>query len=181
MMGDFFFTAENEDQTAALGAALAELLPPGTTVALCGPLGAGKTRLVQALAAALGVDRREVVSPTFVMVQEYSGRREIVHIDAYRVKNVEEFYALGTDEYFAGNALMLIEWADRVTEALPAERLEIQIEAVGDSRRRFKIRSVGQRHREIIARLSATVSEKETEDRRGEDEEQGGRFGDRGG
>jgi tRNA threonylcarbamoyladenosine biosynthesis protein TsaE len=165
-MSAFVYTAENEEQTAALGAALAEVLPPGTTVALCGPLGAGKTRLVQAIAAALGVDHRDVVSPTFVMIQEYSGRRKIVHIDAYRLKGVEEFYALGPEEYFAGDALVLIEWADRVLPALPAQRIDIGVEVAGAARRRFEIRPVGEQYQEVVAQLSAAEPEEQAEDRR---------------
>ena len=95
------------------------MLPPGTTVALCGTLGAGKTRLVQAIAEGLGVNRRDVVSPTFVLIQEYRGRRMIYHIDAYRLRDDDEFQQLGPDEYFESDGLVLIEWADRV-EAVAA-------------------------------------------------------------
>ena len=76
-MSPVVFNAENEAATAALGHALADVLPAGTTVAMYGTLGAGKTRLVQAIAEGLGVDRRDVVSPTFVLIQEYRGRRMI--------------------------------------------------------------------------------------------------------
>jgi tRNA threonylcarbamoyladenosine biosynthesis protein TsaE len=113
---------------------------------------------VQAIAEALGVDRRDVVSPTFVLVQEYSGRRKIVHIDAYRLKDLDEFYALGPEEFFSGDGLVLIEWADRVHEALPAERVEIHIEVAGDTQRRFEIRSIGEKHVKTIARLRETTA-----------------------
>ena len=110
----FIYDSADESATAALGAALAGVLPAGTTVALCGPLGAGKTRLVQAIAEAAGVDRQDVTSPTFVLIQEYHGRRAIYHIDAYRVRDEDEFESLGVDEYFEGDGLVLVEWADRV-------------------------------------------------------------------
>jgi tRNA threonylcarbamoyladenosine biosynthesis protein TsaE len=158
-MSIFVFIADNEQQTATLGAALAEVLPPGTTVALMGTLGAGKTRLVQAIAAASGIDRREVVSPTFVLIQEYSGRRKIVHIDAYRLKDLEEFLALGPEEYFASDALVLVEWADRVPGALPPQRIEIQIEVVGATQRRFEFRPVGEKYREAIIQLRSRLSD----------------------
>jgi tRNA threonylcarbamoyladenosine biosynthesis protein TsaE len=154
----FFFTAHDETQTAALGAVLAEVLPAGTTVALIGTLGAGKTRLVQAIAAACGIDPREVVSPTFVIIQEHVGRRKIVHIDVYRLKDPEEFCALGPEEYFAGDALVLVEWADRVLKALPVERIEIQVEATEATQRRFEFRTVGERYREVIAHLRAALA-----------------------
>src|SRR5271156_3088534 len=113
--------AANEAATTALGHALARTLPPGTTVALCGTLGAGKTRLVQAIAEALGVSRRDVVSPTFVLVQEYYGQRTIYHIDAYRLRDDDEFQQLGPDEFFESDGLVLIEWADRIEQSLPRD------------------------------------------------------------
>ena len=76
-MSELHFDAASEADTDRLGAALAELLPAGTVVALTGTLGAGKTRLVQAVAAASGIDRLQVTSPTFVLCQTYRGRRTI--------------------------------------------------------------------------------------------------------
>ena len=85
-MKQLAFVAENLDDTDRLARVLAACLPPGTTVALCGTLGSGKTRLVQGLAAACSVPRENVVSPTFVLCTEYQGRRTIYHLDAYRLK-----------------------------------------------------------------------------------------------
>ena len=90
-MEELAFHAADEMATDRLGAALADVLPGGSVVALCGTLGAGKTRLVQAIAAATGVARRSVVSPTFVLVQQYEGRRTIYHLDAYRLRDEDEF------------------------------------------------------------------------------------------
>ncbi len=146
--------AADEAATAALGHALAGLLPPGTTVALCGTLGAGKTRLVQAIAEGLGVNRREVVSPTFVLIQEYGGRRKIYHIDAYRLRDDDEFQQLGPDEYFESDGLVLIEWADRVERSLPRDHVEIRIEVTGSESRRFEIRAVGRRYEDVLRRLA---------------------------
>jgi tRNA threonylcarbamoyladenosine biosynthesis protein TsaE len=148
------YTAADESATAALGAALAEVLPGGSTVALCGTLGAGKTRLVQAVAEALGVDRRTVVSPTFVLIQEYAGRRMIYHLDAYRLKDIDEFLALGPEEYFESNGLVFVEWADRVAEGLPGEYLQIEITVTGANERRFEISARGEKYRQVIKRLA---------------------------
>ena len=136
-----------------MGAALAEVLPDGTTVALCGTLGVGKTRLVQAIAEAAGVDRREVLSPTFVLVHEYQGRRPIYHLDAYRLRDEDEFLELGPDEYFDSDGLTLVEWADRVVGCLPKERIEIHIEVTGPRSRRFEIGAVGRRYVDVISSL----------------------------
>ncbi len=140
-MESFTFNAESEADTERLGVALAGALPGGTVVALMGTLGAGKTRLVQAFAAALGVPRDAATSPTFVLVNEYQGRLPIYHIDAYRLRDEDEFLELGPDEYFESAGVTFIEWADRVADCLPAERVEIQCEAVGENSRRFTLRA----------------------------------------
>ncbi len=156
-MKQFQFTAADETATARLGAALAEALPDGTTVALCGTLGAGKTRLVQAIAEAAGIDRRDVISPTFVLIKEYHGRRTICHMDAYRLKDEDEFAELGPDEYFESDAVVFVEWADRVEAELPKERIEIQIEITGEHSRQFTIAAAGSRYEQTIARLQTLL------------------------
>lgn len=142
-MNRFCFQAQNEDDTRRLGVVLADVLPAGTTVALMGTLGAGKTRLVQAIAQGLGVPADTVVSPTFVLCQEYDGRRMLYHMDAYRLKDDDEFLQLGPEEYFESDGITLIEWADRVTDCLPPDRIEIHIEVAGETARRFEVVDVG--------------------------------------
>jgi tRNA threonylcarbamoyladenosine biosynthesis protein TsaE len=152
-MSHFCYEATDEKATAALGAVLADVLPDGTTVALCGTLGAGKTRLVQAIAEAAGVDRRDVLSPTFVLIQEHHGRRSIYHIDAYRVATEDEFLALGPEEYFEADGLTLVEWADRVERCLPPDRVEIHVEVAGPQLRRFDVRAVGEKYATAVEAL----------------------------
>ena len=148
------FDSYSEEDTASLGAALADVLPEGTAVSLCGTLGAGKTRLVQAIAEGAGVDRRDVLSPTFVLLQEYHGRRSIYHIDAYRLRDEDEFLELGPEELFESDGLVLVEWADRVEHCMPKERLEIHIDVIGPESRRFTIISVGGKHIATLERLA---------------------------
>jgi tRNA threonylcarbamoyladenosine biosynthesis protein TsaE len=139
-MNEFSFLAASEADTERLGQMLADTLPAGTVVALIGTLGAGKTRLVQAVAAALGVPRDGVTSPTFVLVNEYTGGRlPVYHIDAYRLHDEDEFQELGPEEYFDGAGLTFIEWADRVESCLPTDYLRIEIEVVGHEQRRFTV------------------------------------------
>ncbi len=153
-MNSFSFTAENEDDTRRFGAALAAALPDGATVALCGTLGAGKTRLVQAVAAACGVNRSEVVSPTFVLCREYHGERTIYHLDAYRIRDEDEFMELGPEEFFESDGITLVEWADRVIDCLPCERVEVHIEVTGRTARRFEVRAVGRRYRAVADEIA---------------------------
>src|SRR6266511_3298084 len=114
--------------TTAFGRRLADLLFPGAVVALVGPLGAGKTHLVRAVAEGLGLaDSRAVSSPTFVLIQEYEARLPVYHFDAYRLRGAGEFFDLGAHEYFAGGGVCLVEWADRVAACLPAEHLRLTL------------------------------------------------------
>lgn len=152
-MNEFIFEAVDERATAALGAALAEVLTPGTTVSLCGTLGAGKTRLVQAITEATGVDRRDVLSPTFVLIQEYHGTPTVYHIDAYRLHDDDEFLALGVEEYFDGDGLVLVEWADRVKDSLPRDRVEVHIDVTGPDARQFRVVALGKRHATVVDKL----------------------------
>jgi tRNA threonylcarbamoyladenosine biosynthesis protein TsaE len=137
----FIYTSNSERDTERLGTALASALPPGTVVALSGPLGAGKTRLVQAVATALGVPPGRVTSPTFVLVNEYTGGRlPVYHFDTYRLKDDDDFLNLGPEEYFDSGGITYIEWADRVTSLLPPDRLEITIEVTSETERRITLR-----------------------------------------
>src|SRR5919204_168749 len=128
------------DGTTAFGRRLGGLLFPGAVVALVGPLGAGKTHLVRAVAEGLGIaDSRAVSSPTFVLIQEYRARLPIYHFDAYRLRGPAEFFDLGAHEYFDGEGVCLVEWADRVEALLPPEHLRVTIEVTGESSRRFTV------------------------------------------
>lgn len=139
-MTTFRFVANDEPMTDQLGALLADALPAGTVIALVGTLGAGKTRLVQAVAAGLGVDADDVTSPTFVLVNEYlGGRVPVYHFDTYRLKDDDEFLELGPDEYFDGAGLTFVEWADRVADCLPPDHLRIEIEVISETQREFTI------------------------------------------
>ncbi len=157
-MSEFVFEAADEGATELLGQALAAALPAGATVALCGTLGAGKTRLVQAIATALRVPREEVVSPTFVLCQQYHGSRTINHLDAYRVADEDEFRELGVEELFDCGAITIVEWAERVSGALPEEYLRIDIEVTGPTARRFVIRGVGARYQATISEIERGAS-----------------------
>ena len=149
----FSFEARNESDTDRLGDALAKALPDGTAVALIGTLGAGKTRLVKAVAVAAGVSPENVVSPTFVLIAEYRGDRAIYHFDAYRLRDEDEFIQLGPEEYFDSDGLSFVEWADRVEVCLPRDRLEISIEVTGQTARRFVLRTIGSFDEAVIAEV----------------------------
>jgi tRNA threonylcarbamoyladenosine biosynthesis protein TsaE len=127
----------SEAETEQFARAVSQLVAPGTVIGLGGPLGAGKTRLVRALAEALGVDPGAIASPTFVLIHEYEGRIPVVHCDVYRLRSADEFEALGVDEYWNSGGVCLVEWADRVADRLPAGAWFCRIEPLGVESRRF--------------------------------------------
>jgi tRNA threonylcarbamoyladenosine biosynthesis protein TsaE len=145
---------EDLSGTEALGRRLGGLLFPGAIVCLDGRLGAGKTHLTRAVAEGAGVTNPAAVcSPTFTLVHEYPGRLPVYHFDAYRLRSGREFVELGADEYLAGDGVCVIEWAEKVADVLPAERLEVVIEGVGECGRRFTLTPRGVRYEAVIASL----------------------------
>ncbi len=124
--------------TERIGGLVGSCLEPGVTIALNGTLGAGKTNLVQAIAESLRIDRKSVVSPTFTMIQVHQGTYALVHIDAYRIADEDEFFELGIAEYFESDSIVAIEWAGKFADLLPENQIEIEIRVLDESSRRFR-------------------------------------------
>lgn len=152
--GSYRYLSTSEAGTDRLGAALARVLEPGMTIALCGTLGAGKTRLVRSVAQAAGVDARQVSSPTFVLVHEYVGTWPIYHFDVYRLEDLQQFLDLGAAEYLASEGVCFIEWADRVSGALPDDSVRVEIAPTHETGREFCFRGNGPRSDQIVTRLA---------------------------
>lgn len=110
---------KNEEETRRFAHELAENLAPGDVLALIGDLGTGKTVLTSYIAEGLGIKRR-VNSPTFTIVKEYTdGRMPLYHFDVYRVSDPDELFNIGIDEYFFGEGVCIVEWADLILDILP--------------------------------------------------------------
>ncbi len=140
--------------TEAFGRRLGTLLFPGAVIALVGRLGAGKTHLTRAIAEGLEVKNPAAVnSPTFVLIQEYPARLPIYHFDAYRLNGPREFAELGADEYFRGDGVCIVEWADKVEATLPQDHLRIEIEIVDEHQRVFHLVAKGERYQEVLSLL----------------------------
>jgi tRNA threonylcarbamoyladenosine biosynthesis protein TsaE len=138
--------SNSSEETKEFGRGLAKQLGPGSVVALIGPLGSGKTVLVQGICSGLGVDQA-VTSPSFVIINEYPGRLEdspiwIYHFDLYRLENVEEFIKLGYEEYFYGKGITLIEWAEKVNPFLPKKRWEVYLKILSENEREIRMESL---------------------------------------
>jgi tRNA threonylcarbamoyladenosine biosynthesis protein TsaE len=145
----------NPEATADFGRRLGAALFPGAVVALIGPLGAGKTFLVRAIAEGLGMpDSRWVSSPTFVLMQEYWARLPIYHFDTYRLGREQDFADLGVHEFFAAQGVCLVEWADRVPNVLPPEHLRVTLEPTGEKSRRLTLEARGPAYAKLAAQLA---------------------------
>lgn len=145
------------DDTDRLGDRLARHLPGGTCVGLIGTLGAGKTRLAQAMIAAHGVDRDAVTSPTFTLMRTYGcGDLTLHHLDAYRINDEDEFWELGVEELWEDDsAVILVEWAGRVASCLPPSTLWIEIEWTDTQRRIVTFRGTPETWSEKVVELAA--------------------------
>jgi tRNA threonylcarbamoyladenosine biosynthesis protein TsaE len=129
-------------ETEAVGEGLGRTLAPGAVVALIGELGAGKTCFVQGLVRGLGVATR-ATSPTFVLINEYRGRVPVHHVDAYRIDTLTDLLDLGLPELFGGEAVTVIEWADKLPSLLPADAVVVRITGVGEEPRTIVVERPG--------------------------------------
>jgi tRNA threonylcarbamoyladenosine biosynthesis protein TsaE len=130
-------------ETEAVAAELARTLTPGSSIALHGNLGAGKTQFVRGLLIGLGGNARTVSSPTYVLLNIYdTGRMPLFHLDAYRVGGPEDFEAIGFGELFEQGGVVVVEWADRVSALLPAGTIHVRIEAIAEEARRIELTGV---------------------------------------
>ena len=132
------YFSNNEAETEDLGRRLAETLPDGAVVAMYGDLGAGKTAFVRGMARGLGLSCR-VSSPTFTIVNEYLGERELIHFDMYRLSGADELFEIGWEDYLSRGAICAVEWSEKVRDAFFGDEITVTIEKIGDTSRRITI------------------------------------------
>ena len=142
---------KTESETEQLGRRLIRALPVPAFVALYGELGAGKTALVRGMGAEAGTG--EVRSPTFTIAHEYDTNPRLIHFDAYRLGDSEELFAIGFEDYLSQNAILVLEWAERVVDALPQERLEIWLTGSGEDPREVRLVPFGSRYESLVNAL----------------------------
>jgi tRNA threonylcarbamoyladenosine biosynthesis protein TsaE len=146
------FISHSAEQTQRIGERLGRLLQPGDLVCLQGDLGSGKTCMAQGIGRGLGV-ALPITSPTFIIVNEYAlpnQAHRLYHIDLYRVDSIAEACATGLEEYFYGDDLCVIEWAERAREILPTERLWITLHYLDESKRRLHFDVSGARYEQLL-------------------------------
>ena len=144
--------------TRSLARALASAAEPGDLISLIGDLGVGKTQFAKGFGAGLGITDT-IVSPSFVLMAEYRGRLPLFHIDLYRLADAAEAMAGGLIDERQAEGITLIEWAERLADAMPEDRLEVVIEGTGDEPRQIELRAEGSRYRRYLAAIRAMAEE----------------------
>ena len=135
------FQTHSEEETIQLGREIAARLPKRAVVLLIGNLGAGKTTLAKGIVSGLGAAQPDdVTSPTFTLIHEYGAR--VYHVDLYRLERPEEVARLGLEEIFDRDAVVLIEWGERFPQLMPADRIEIRLEAGSADERRIEVTGI---------------------------------------
>jgi len=129
------------EETIKLGKKIAQKLTEGATVALYGNLGSGKTHLIKGIGLGLKV-KTIINSPTFTLINEYQGKFPLYHFDLYRINSVDEAYLLGIEEYFNNKGIVVIEWAERITEILPENSIKIELKFINREKRAIKIKGL---------------------------------------
>ena len=145
------------EETAHLAGTIGKIIREGTVICLDGELGVGKTLFVRALARTLGVES-DVTSPTFNLMNIYEAACPIVHFDLYRIASEEELEDIGFFEYAeATEGIVLIEWAEKFPDAMPADHLSVRIEVLNDEERQFTFVAKGKRSRALLEELKRIV------------------------
>lgn len=133
------YTCSSEKETMELARKVGEETEVGDIICLKGELGAGKTHFVKGFVTAFGISPESVSSPTFSIIQEYSGDLPVYHFDFYRLENVREALEIGSEEYFYGDGVSIIEWPERVEAILPGKVKEIHIASINNTTRKITI------------------------------------------
>lgn len=151
------YVTSSVERTVWLGQQMGAELIDGDVIALVGDLGGGKTWFTKGVAAGLGIGPDCVVSPTFTLVNEYSGRHQLFHIDLYRLEDKAEIMALDLEGYLSGDGVVVIEWADRWPGELPEETVQVELRMVDEHTRELRFSGSHLRAREVIGALKEKI------------------------
>jgi tRNA threonylcarbamoyladenosine biosynthesis protein TsaE len=150
-------SSKSASQTTRLGKSIGTRLRSGDVVALVGELGAGKTQFIKGLASGAGVGKPTYVSsPCFTLINEYPGRVPFYHIDLFRLESEKEVVGLGLEDYFQGEGITAIEWADKIPSFLPTEMLSIHIMYTGKNTRSIEIIGKGKRYEDLVSQIQSS-------------------------
>ena len=148
----FTIVSHSPEFTRNIGREMGRRIHAGSVIALCGDLGTGKTVFAQGVAEGLKVES-SVTSPTFIIINEHAGKYPFYHIDTYRLRSSEDMRDLGYEEYFYGDGVTVIEWAQKIEDLLPEEYLRVELEVLGESDRKITLIPFGEKYVNIVESL----------------------------
>jgi len=132
------FISKNEDESRRIAFDLGKNAKPGEVYSVTGTLGAGKTLMAKEFARGLGISD-DITSPTFTILEEYPGKIPFYHFDLYRIESPEEIELMGFEDYFYGNGVSWIEWAEKCGSLIPEKHISVTIEIISDEERRITL------------------------------------------
>ena len=153
-------TSSSPQKTEQIGLLLGEMLMRGDIIALSGELGTGKTTLVRGMALGMGLEKDDVASPSFTLVNEYRGPLPLFHLDLYRLHDEKELLDIDFEAYIRGEGVVVIEWADRISGSIPPDAIWITLRYVANERREIVAEARGARYELIIEELQRRVYNK---------------------
>lgn len=133
------YSTDSEAATEALGVSMGHHIREGLCIALVGSLGTGKSVLVRGICRGMGVEE-DIVSPTFILFEEYAGRLPVLHLDLYRLEHEKEIEELGVFDRLGDGSVVLVEWGDRSNRILDASDVVVRLDITGETRRRIEVR-----------------------------------------
>ena len=144
------YISKGPDETKDIGFRLGKLLRPGDVVGLYGELGTGKTIMVKGIASALGIDEKEIVSASFIIIAEYDTIPTFSHIDLYRLEKDAEISELGLWDQIGGDSISVIEWAEKAERVLPEDMIKVRLKSVGENMREITIEGRDEKSRDNL-------------------------------
>jgi tRNA threonylcarbamoyladenosine biosynthesis protein TsaE len=146
--------SKSSEETEALGEKIGRLLKKGDIILLTGDLGAGKTVFAKGIGRGMGINDY-ITSPTFMLVNEHTGKIPLYHFDVYRIADYSELYDIGYEEYFYGDGVCVIEWSEKIEPLLPKDNLHVFLK-MGDAEceRNIEIISNGERYNDILKEMN---------------------------
>jgi tRNA threonylcarbamoyladenosine biosynthesis protein TsaE len=155
-MSNYEYISHSPSDTLKLGEKIGRNLRNGSVIALIGELGCGKTLLTRGITTGLGVPMRQVNSPTFVLVNEYRGRRPVFHMDLYRLGDAADVVDIGLLDYLARaeSGVIIIEWAEKILSLLPDEYLKIEFEIISARKRRISFSAAGEIYNDLMEKIN---------------------------
>lgn len=157
--GELDIMSHSAEQTGRLGVRLGALLLPGDVICLCGDMGAGKTVFSSGIGRGWGA-RQALTSPTYNLVHQHTREADdavLYHLDCYRLRSADEADTIGFDDIVESGGVLVIEWPERIRDALPEAYLWIELGVVEDTRRNFLLEAVGERHQKLVSEFQSSI------------------------